>query len=352
MDVTRRDFLKVAGAAAISGKIITHGTAEAFTGTHATIIDLTRCDGCAGEAMPRCVSACREHNRSRFPEPIEHIQPYWPHKHFEDWSKKRNVVSTLQPYNWIFVQKAVVNGSTVHIPRRCMHCDNPPCVSLCPFGALSKERAGNTVISDTLCFGGAKCRDVCPWHIPQRQAGVGLYLKMMPKYAGGGVMYKCDLCDDRVREGKVPACVLACEERLKEKTALFFGDRRTIFGQARERASAEGLHIYGDVQNGGTSTLYLSRVPFDVIDEKLKEQREKFRMAVSMPNPLDEPHNLAKYFIFSTIGAALAGIFGGLYSRKRGKEEVVEEPLPPVEEEGRPGGDGESANKTGGSVED
>jgi Fe-S-cluster-containing dehydrogenase component len=37
---------------------------------------------------------------------------------------------------------------------------------------------GNTVIDHSICFGGAKCRDVCPWGIPQRQASVGIYLKL------------------------------------------------------------------------------------------------------------------------------------------------------------------------------
>jgi formate dehydrogenase iron-sulfur subunit len=318
MELTRRDFLKVAGAAAVAGKVLSPEPAHAFTGRYATIIDLTRCDGCRGESMPRCVSACREYNRPRFPEPVKNIQPYWPHKFYEDWSKKRDVYNTFTPYNWIFVQKVAVEGQgDIFVPRRCMHCDNPPCVSLCPFGALSKEKEGNTVISDALCFGGAKCRDVCPWHIPQRQAGVGLYLKIMPKFAGGGVMYKCDLCKDLVARGNTPACVAACTEHLGERMAMFFGQREVIYRAAAERAEREKLFIYGDKQNGGTSTLYLSRVPFDTIDSLLGAKKEKFRMAASMPNPLEEPHNLAKYFLIGSVSGAVAGIAGALLTRTK-----------------------------------
>jgi len=76
-------------------------------------------------------------------------------------------------------------GNFNEIQRRCMHCDNPPCVRGCPFGALSKQPEGKTVIDHSICFGGAKCRDVCPLGIPQKQAGVGMYLKLAlrhPRY--------------------------------------------------------------------------------------------------------------------------------------------------------------------------
>ena len=318
MNLTRRNFLKIAGAAAVSGKIFSHGTVDAATGRYATIIDLTRCDGCKEEPIPRCVKACRNYNKDRFPKPIKDIKPYWPHKFYEDWSKKRDAISILTPYNWIFIQRIQIKRKKeIFIPRRCMHCDNPPCVSLCPFGALSKEQYGNTVISDKLCFGGAKCRDVCPWHIPQRQAGVGLYLKIMPKYAGGGVMYKCDLCKDRIAEGKVPMCVIACEERLNDSKAMFFGERQVIYKMAEERARNEGLYIYGDKQNSGTSTLYLSAIPFEFIEAQLKSKREKFQMAEQIQNPLDEPHNLAKYFLISAFASAFAGIVGALCTGKK-----------------------------------
>lgn len=324
--ISRRTFFKFTGAAVAAGTVLHPRNSQAFTGKCATIIDVSRCDGCAGESTPRCVRACREHNRSKFPEPVSDIKPYWPHKHYEDWSKKRDVTDTLQPYNWIFVQRIELPNRISYVPRRCMHCDNPPCVSLCPFGALSKEKAGNTVISDKLCFGGAKCRDVCPWHIPQRQAGVGLYLKMMPEYAGGGVMYKCDMCNDRVSQGKTPACVEACTNRLKDRTAMLFGEREAVVAMARERAEKEGLYLYGLKQNGGTSTIYLSQVPFETIDNYLKAKQDKFQMPTDVPNPLEGPHKLARYFVggvTASIVAAVAGVFVG---KAKASKEPIEPP--------------------------
>ena len=95
-----------------------------------------------------------------------------------------------------------------------MHCDNPPCAKLCPFGVKHKTPEGPVYIDHNLCFGGAKCRTVCPWSVPQRQAGVGIYTlwqRFLP--AGGGVMFKCDLCRERLLSGDRPLCIDACPNK-------------------------------------------------------------------------------------------------------------------------------------------
>src|SRR5690606_34256316 len=145
---------------------------------------------------------------------------------------RRDLTDRLTPYNWLAVQQVEVDGVTVSIPRRCMHCDNPACVNLCPFGASEKRPTGAVVINEELCFGGAKCRDVCPWGIRQRQAGVGLYLKVAPQYVGGGVMYACDLCSRRLDQGRVPACVEACP-----RGAMEVGPKEAMRQEAYRRAA-------------------------------------------------------------------------------------------------------------------
>jgi Fe-S-cluster-containing dehydrogenase component len=321
---TRRSFLKkgavvtAVGAACVSGIA---ETASAKSGTYATLIDLTKCDGCKNESMPKCVEACRTVNQKRFPEPKEPIKDLWPQKTHDDWSKKREVTDALTPYNWTTVQRVEVEGEELFIPRRCMHCDNPPCASLCPFGALNKYSDGSVVINSNLCMGGAKCKSVCPWHIPQRQSGVGIYLKLQPVPAGGGVMYKCDLCHDRIKKGQIPACVEACEKRLGKKKPLFFGEREEIFKIAHERAKEISGTIYGEKENGGTATLYVSKVPFDKIDSKLRERKVSLLFG-KIENPLRHVNQWAKGFVLGPVVGVLGAIGLALYRRKQEKKEM------------------------------
>jgi len=317
MKLTRRGFFIVSSA--LLSSIIIKDNVYAVEGKYATLIDITRCDGCINEPIPRCVLACREQNKARFPEPKKPIIPYWPRKFYEDWSDKKEKIDTLTPYNWIFVQKVQIKGKEIFIPRRCMHCDNPPCVRGCPFGALTKRPAGNSVINEKICFGGAKCRDVCPWHIPQRQAGVGIYLHLLPKLAGGGVMYKCDLCKDKIEKGEEPACVVACKDRLKEKAVFLFGERKAVYELARQRAKDEGLFIYGDKQNGGTSTIYLSKVSFDDINKVLIEKKERFKMPVEVKNKIQTTFNpIGKVVISSGFLSIIGAVVAAIISKEKG----------------------------------
>jgi Fe-S-cluster-containing dehydrogenase component len=324
--LTRRSFLKRGAMVTALGVAVVSGVAEeasARSGTYATLIDLTKCDGCKDEPMPKCVEACRRVNEERFPNPKEPIKNLWPQKTHDDWSKKRDVTDTLTPYNWTTVQKVEVEGEDVFIPRRCMHCDNPPCAGLCPFGALNKYSDGSVVINDDLCLGGAKCKTVCPWHIPQRQSGVGVYLKLQPVPAGGGVMYKCDLCHNRIKNGQIPACVEACEKRLGKKKPLFFGEREKILKMAHERAKEINGFIYGENENGGTATLYVSRVPFEKIDSQLREKKSNLLLG-RVQNPLKNVNSWAKGFLIGPIVSALGAIGLALYEKKQGSERIAQ----------------------------
>ena len=316
---TRRNFLKTGAIVTGAGAVGVLGLSKvAFTKspTYATMIDLTKCDGCKNEPMPKCVEACRRVNEKKFPNPQEQIKDLWPQKTHDDWSRKRDVTSTLTPYNWTTIQKVEVEGEDVFIPRRCMHCENPPCSNLCPFGALDKHGDGSVVINHALCLGGAKCKAVCPWHIPQRQSGVGIYLKLQPMPAGGGVMYKCDFCHDRTKKGLIPVCVEACEKRLGDKKPLFFGRRDEMLKMAHDRAREINGFIYGEKENGGTGTFYVSRIPFEKIDMKLKETKPTLTMG-KVQNPLRDVNGWAKGFLIGPAVSALGAVGLALYDRKR-----------------------------------
>jgi Fe-S-cluster-containing dehydrogenase component len=274
LNMNRRGFLKMAGAAAAigtAGALSVPRTAEAGEGKLATLIDLTRCNGCADRATPACVSACKKIQAGRLPEPVDPIPLPFPTRKIEDWSRKKDVSNRLTPYNLIFVQKAEteVDGAkkSVYIPRRCMHCDNPACATLCPFAANHKYENGAVVIDPDVCFGGAKCKTLCPWEIPQRQSGIGVYLKVLPTFMGNGVMVKCDLCNDLLNKGKAPACIDACPQK-----AMTIGPRKAIYAKAEELAAKIGGYLYGKRENGGTSTLYVSPVPFDRLEAVIRKR--------------------------------------------------------------------------------
>lgn len=306
---TRREFMKrTAVATAITSAAVTGVSkspvlAKDSRGQYATVLDMSKCDGCKGLAIPECVTACKIKNQERYPEPMENIPDYWPQKKHEDWSQKRDLTNRLTPYNWIFVQNVQVqkDGRTydISIPRRCMHCDNPPCAKLCPFGVIEKTKEGAVAIDHNFCLGGAKCRDVCPWDIPQRQAGVGVYLKLAPKLAGGGVMYKCDFCQDLIAKGEKPACVKSCP-----KEAIVFGLKNEMVSYANDLAKSIGGYTYGGKENGGTSTIYVSPVSFEAIDAELAKQQSSPRM----DNPeilLDTLNGIGKAMLLAPV----AGIF-------------------------------------------
>ncbi len=321
--LTRRGFLQKGSLAMAAGAVGVMGgasLAEAKGGTFATFIDLTKCDGCKREPTPKCVAACRQVNEKKFPTPQEPIKDLWPQKTHDDWSRNKDVINALTPYNWTTIQHVRVGGEEVFIPRRCMHCDNPPCANLCPFGALNQNADSSVVINPDLCMGGVKCKAVCPWGIPQRQSGVGLYLKMQPIPAGGGVMYKCDLCHDRLPKGQIPACVEACEQKLGKDRPLFFGPRAEIQNLARARAKEVNGFLYGEKENGGTSTFYVSRVSFEKIDAALKEKKGTPPMG-RVQNALNAVNSWAKGFFLSPLIGAVAAVGLVLYRRRRGEGE-------------------------------
>lgn len=327
MKFNRRTFLAgmaAATTAAVLPKRKVHAAVR--PDSWATLIDLTRCDGCENQGTPQCVLACRSANAHKFPEPDPAmLKDYWPQPFHEDWSDKREVTNRLTPYNWTFVQKVKVAAAgreeTVNVPRRCMHCDNPPCVKLCPFGTAKQDVDGPVHIDPALCFGGAKCRTVCPWSVPQRQAGVGIYTHLDPMPVGGGVMFKCDLCRDRLAQGEKPACVSACPQQ-----AIRIGKKAEILAAARELAEQYKGYIYGDKENGGTSTLYVSRVPFEAIDEALVAGAADPKKVMRLHQPdnmLEKTSTLAAAALIAPL-AGVVGAFAATVARR--EEDISAEP--------------------------
>ena len=304
--ISRRNFLKGLGAGSAAMLLPSASTATAASsGTEelATLLDISKCIGC-GE----CVNGCSEVNSSKYPEPKKPFPVMYPTSRVkvEDWSDKRDVDDRLTPYNWLFIQTAEVEykgeNYEINIPRRCLHCQNPPCADLCPWGAAAKQKNGIVRIQPDVCLGGAKCRAVCPWHIPQRQTGVGLYMRLLPKFAGNGVMYKCDRCYNRINEGKLPACIEVCPEHVQT-----IGPRSEILAKAHELADKNGWFIYGEEENGGTNTIYVSPVPFDLLNKAIEKGAGKPGLQPVADSMADE-ENLASAIAIAPFAGIVAGI--------------------------------------------
>jgi len=303
VDISRRRFLTGLGATSLS--LLLPGAAQAAKGKEgeelATLHDLSKCVGCGA-----CVAACREANAHKFPEPQKPFPEMSPATvKAEDWSTRRAVTDRLSPYNWLYIQTArgQFQGQSfeVHIPRRCMHCQNPPCANLCPWGAAAREDNGIVRIDPDICLGGAKCKTVCPWQIPMRQTGVGLYLKIMPRYMGNGVMFKCDRCADRVSVGGKPACIEACPYEVQD-----IGPRSDMVAKAHALARNIGGFVYGETENGGTNSLYVSPVPFDVLDAAVTTGAGKPHLSTVRDMMADED-KLAYAALFAPVVGVIAG---------------------------------------------
>jgi Fe-S-cluster-containing dehydrogenase component len=238
-------------------------------------------------------------------DPVKPIPEMFPKRvKIVDWSDRKQVQDRLTPYNWLFIQTAEVKvggeTKTVHIPRRCMHCQNPPCADLCPWGAASKSDQGITVIDKDLCLGGAKCQQVCPWQIPQRQSGVGPYLKIAPAYGGNGVMFKCHRCHERLAKGETPACVEICPEGVQT-----IGPRDEIVAAAHKRAKEIGGYVYGEHENGGTNTLYVSPAPFDLLNQAIAKGDGKPHLG-PVKNTMAQAENLSLALLIAPLAGAAA----------------------------------------------
>ena len=95
--------------------------------------------------------------------------------------------------------------------------------------------------------------NACPFGVPHFDYDKGLI--------EGAFIDKCTMCLQRIDIGLEPACVATCPTE-----ALVFGERAELVKEAHARIQAHSdryIHqVYGEFENGGTSYLILSPVPF------------------------------------------------------------------------------------------
>jgi len=128
----------------------------------------------------------------------------------------------------VYLMKDNPESEPYWFPKNCFHCDNPPCVKVCPVGATFK-RTDNVVLVDIdRCIGCKFCVSACPysarifnWTDKESYANNDSNYSPETSVPGQhGVVSKCDFCPDRSREGKLPYCASSCP-----MGAIYFGDK-------------------------------------------------------------------------------------------------------------------------------
>ena len=159
------------------------------------VVDLARCKNAR-----KCISACQK----------------W---HYRPEDKEWLTVKLMQDSEL---------GAPYWFPKQCFHCDNPPCVKVCPVDATFKRIDGLVLIDNERCIGCKFCMAACPystrvfnWDEPEQPIDIK-QLASSPENglpARVGTVEKCDFCPDRAREGLLPPCVEACPNGV-----FYFGD--------------------------------------------------------------------------------------------------------------------------------
>lgn len=153
------------------------------------VIDLDICVGCHA-----CAVNCKEWNAGGHSAPLTDYDPYG-HDPSGVWFNRIHSFEVLDNDG---------DNRTVHFPKSCLHCDDAPCVTVCPTGASYKrEEDGIVLVNADTCIGCKLCSWACPYGAREYDQDQG-------------VMKKCTLCIDKIYnenldvESRVPACVSTC----------------------------------------------------------------------------------------------------------------------------------------------
>ena len=194
----------VTGNAAFSKNNIAHTlTAKRW----AMAVDLTKCTADCTD----CIVACHTlHNVPNFGNPKDEIKWIW-----------------QEPFSAVFPgEQHAYSGERLRKlapPVFCNHCENPPCVRVCPTGATFQRADGIVMMDYHRCIGCRLCMAACPYgarsmNYRNPRPFIDRINPDFPTRAKG-VVEKCNFCEERIAKGLLPACVEACRQK-----ALTFGD--------------------------------------------------------------------------------------------------------------------------------
>ena len=144
----------------------------------------------------------------------------------------------------------------IHFPKSCLHCQDAPCVTVCPTGASYKRvEDGIVLVNESDCIGCGLCAWACPYGAREMDATEN-------------VMKKCTLCVDRIynenlpEEDREPACVRTCPAG-----ARHFGDFSDPESNVSKLTAARGGMDLMPEQGTRPVNKYLPPRPKDTLSE-------------------------------------------------------------------------------------
>lgn len=277
----RRDFLKLSGVG-LSGLLL-RPSDEVFASASseddvAILYDASKCIGCRA-----CEKACKEcNNLPAEPEPPSDLSAI--------------------TWNLIKQRKGVDETDWPFFNYQCMHCTDAACVTVCPTGALYKDKRGFVAVDEDKCNGCGYCTQFCPFGVPG--------LKDVNLITGKAKVGKCIFCcQNQPQEGigRV-ACVEACPTG-----ALTLGWRGTLLDEARSRVSElktegySGVRLYGENEAGGLHRLSI------ILDEP-----GQYSLPEAPPGTIASVwQKIIQPLGEVAFGAAILGVIGAFFVSRR-----------------------------------
>ncbi len=159
------------------------------------VIDLDTCVGCHA-----CVISCKGWNTENYGAPLSDQDPYGS----DPSGTFLNRVHSFEVQPQACGTQPAAAAQLTHFPKSCLHCEDAPCVTVCPTGASYKRiEDGIVLVNESDCIGCGLCAWSCPYGARELDLAAG-------------VMKKCTLCVDRIYNenleeiDRVPTCVRTC----------------------------------------------------------------------------------------------------------------------------------------------
>ena len=148
------------------------------------VIDLDTCVGCHA-----CVTACKGWNTQNYGAPLSDQDPYGADPSGA-WLNRIHTFE-VQPHADGETIGMMGDSRVVHFPKSCLHCEDAPCVTVCPTGASYKRAEdGIVLVDEDMCIGCGLCAWACAYGAREVDMAAG-------------VMKKCTLCVDRIYNEKL-----------------------------------------------------------------------------------------------------------------------------------------------------